>query len=419
MSGIYPRAVRRLIPPGANDPAITPRIAVLHVAVTNADSLHDFFATKSGGIESHFYVRLDGTVEQYRDIYRQADAQLDANDFAVSIETAGMGDGEWTPAQLAGIKALLSWLHTEAGIALEECDAWNGHGVGYHTMWGAPSHWTPVAKTCPGPKRVRQFHDLLVPWMTEASKPTVPLLPVQHRIVTANLFEGNRDPLRGVNMIIDRAKAAFHLPPDVIACQETRRPATRAALAEVEGYQLLVADQDGEASLELAVLLRNGLHCLGVEYQHAAAPTGTGAFDHPRGIFVVRYVKRRRKVAVVNTHMGLIAESALVAGRAPGPAAQQHAVHAKAVAATMTRLRKAGFVVFVTADANANGSWSQSLPAVLAAAGMTVTQDRVDIVASDPKRVRKPGRLVIAAKLTGSDTHNAVAIRATEKRSKA
>jgi hypothetical protein len=85
----------------------------------------------------------------------------------------------------------------------------------------------------------------------------------------------------------------------------------------------------------------------------------------------------------------------------------------------MTRLRKAGFVVFVTADANANGSWSQSLPAVLAAAGMTVTQDRVDIVASDPKRVRKPGRLVIAAKLTGSDTHNAVAIRATEKRSKA
>lgn len=169
--GIYPAAKLLLIPPGSNDPAIVPRIAVLHVDAGNAVSLHDFFASRSGGIESHFHVRKDGVVEQYRNIFWQADANLNANDFSVSIETQGFGAGEWTVAQIAAIKALLLWLHSEADIPLIRCTAWNGKGVGYHVMFGAPGPWTPVAKSCPGPDRIRQFDTVLVPWMKTALAP--------------------------------------------------------------------------------------------------------------------------------------------------------------------------------------------------------------------------------------------------------
>lgn len=197
--GLYPAAVKKLIPPGANDPAITPRIAILHVDAGDSPSLYEYFRDRSGGVESHFHVRKDGAVEQYRNIFWQADANLDANDFAVSIETQGRGAGEWNAAQLAAIKKLLLWLRDEAGIPLIRCTAWDGRGVGYHTMFGAPSHWTPVAKTCPGPDRVVQFSELLVPWMRSLqSRPTprwnrlVELLD-EVREVAGSIVEGAPD----------------------------------------------------------------------------------------------------------------------------------------------------------------------------------------------------------------------------------
>ena len=166
---VYHKAVRKLIPPGSNDPRIKPRVAILHVAVSNSDSLYDYFAHRSGGIESHFYIRDDGTVEQYRDTDWEADANYRANPFAVSIETEGMGEGRWTKAQVESIKALLSWLHAEHGIPLEVCKTPFGSGVGYHTLFGAPSEWTPVSKSCPGPGRIKQFYAELVPWMNTLS----------------------------------------------------------------------------------------------------------------------------------------------------------------------------------------------------------------------------------------------------------
>lgn len=170
-TGFCPFATVRNIPPGANDPAIKPRIAILHVDAGNAESLYTFFRDRSGGIESHFHIKATGEIEQYRSIFWQADANLDANDFAVSIETQGFGKGEWNAAQMASIKKLLLWLHEAADIPLAVCQSWNGSGVGYHTMWGSPSHWTPVAKSCPGPDRIRQFNDVIRPWLKTAAKP--------------------------------------------------------------------------------------------------------------------------------------------------------------------------------------------------------------------------------------------------------
>lgn len=168
---LYPAARKKLIAPGSNDPAIKARVAILHVAVSTAASLFSFFKYRSGGIESHFYVTLLGKVEQYRDTGFEADANHLANPFAISIETAGFGAGKWNKRQLRAIKALLLWLHETHDIPLQRCPQWDGAGVGYHVQFGAPGKWTPVAKSCPGPERIKQFYDVLVPWMRKASKP--------------------------------------------------------------------------------------------------------------------------------------------------------------------------------------------------------------------------------------------------------
>lgn len=178
-SGWYPGAQRLPIKAGANDPQIVPSLAILHVAVSDAPSLFSFFRDRSGGIESHFYVRKDGTVEQYRSVLREADANFRANSYerkgqrrgAVSIETQGMALGRWTGAQIEAIKALLMWLHDEHGIRLAQvADPFPVlGGVSYHSRF---PEWSPVAKSCPGPRRIRQYRRVLVPWMREVRKCT-------------------------------------------------------------------------------------------------------------------------------------------------------------------------------------------------------------------------------------------------------
>ena len=160
---LYPPAVKRLIPLGPNDPPIKPRVVILHVADTEATTLFDYFNGPSGGVESHFYIRRDGTLDQYRDTSRQADANVMANDFAISIETQGRAAGQWTPQQLDAIKALLTWCHKVHGIPLTVPKTWDGSGVGYHILFEA--QWDQRGASCPGPDRIKQFQNVLVPWM--------------------------------------------------------------------------------------------------------------------------------------------------------------------------------------------------------------------------------------------------------------
>lgn len=186
---LCPFAKHLLIPPGSNDPRITPRVAVLHVDAGDAESLYDYFRTRSGGVESHFHVRRDGVIEQYRDTDWQADANHLANDFAVSIETQGYGPGEWTAEQLASIKRLLLWLNDEHGIPLAKCPRWDGAGVGYHTLFGAPGPWTPIAKSCPGPARISQFDHVLVPWFTNPQEDDMPLTDQDIKAIAAETVD--------------------------------------------------------------------------------------------------------------------------------------------------------------------------------------------------------------------------------------
>lgn len=169
----FPKARKMNIRPGSNDPAIEVVGAILHVDAGNARSLFRYFNGPSGGIESHFHVAKDGTIEQYRNTGYEADANYKANSFwsggrrkgYISIETQGYGSGEWTPEQVEAIKAILVWASAEHGFPLEKASGPYSGGVGYHTQF--PDHWTPYAKSCPGPDRIRQFHTVFVPWFKE------------------------------------------------------------------------------------------------------------------------------------------------------------------------------------------------------------------------------------------------------------
>jgi hypothetical protein len=151
---------RPLGTPGA---AIIPRTVIVHSEAT-ANGLA--LPRDGAPLEWHFMVRNDGSVLQHVDTERRADANNKANAFAISIETEDDGDPDrepWTDAQLWALDRLIRWCASAHGIPLRVAPTWSSAGIGYHTMFGAPSPWTPVSKTCPGRARKQQWHEVLAP----------------------------------------------------------------------------------------------------------------------------------------------------------------------------------------------------------------------------------------------------------------
>ena len=167
---LCPFATRKLLPESHTQPAIAPRVAILHSAAGRG-SLYGWFLNSSN-LESHFWVSETGEIEQYMDTQVRADANLKANAFAVSIETESSPQAteRWTPAQAAAIVRLLDWLCTEhPAIKRQQCPAWDGSGIGWHIMFGTPGPWTPVAKSCPGPARIAQARNEIIPAVVAGS----------------------------------------------------------------------------------------------------------------------------------------------------------------------------------------------------------------------------------------------------------
>jgi hypothetical protein len=169
--GFMPGAIIKNIPPGSSDPAIIPAGVLQHIAVSNSDSLFPLFSN-DGGIESHFYIRKDGTIEQYRSIYFEADAQFAGNSFGsprkgfISVEhQGGVGADLNVPmpkAQLDAFHRVIQFVHSEVPFPLRVCPAWNQDGVGYHALY---VEWNTNHHSCPGAARIKQFHDVTVPWL--------------------------------------------------------------------------------------------------------------------------------------------------------------------------------------------------------------------------------------------------------------
>lgn len=168
---LHPKAVQKLIKPGPTDPRVDVMVGTVgHVAVSMADSLYGWFNGPSGGVESHFYIRLTGVVEQYRDTAYEADAQGGGNSWLVggkrygliSYETEGMGAGEWTPAQLASIKELILWGESVHHYPMVKATSPHGPGHGYHSLF---IEWNKDKHACPGADRIKQFNNDIVPWL--------------------------------------------------------------------------------------------------------------------------------------------------------------------------------------------------------------------------------------------------------------
>lgn len=157
-----------------------------HVAVSEADSVHGFF-NRTGQVDSHFYIRRDGTVEQYVDTDWRAFADLDGNDATISVETQGgvtNADSEpWTPEQVEALAQLYAWAVTTHGI--ERKIATSSHlgersrGLSWHrlgidgnfpdlpdvgagrTQRGGGMHYSRVrGKLCPGAGKIAQIQGI-------------------------------------------------------------------------------------------------------------------------------------------------------------------------------------------------------------------------------------------------------------------
>lgn len=169
---LCPFAAIRLLPESGTQPTIAPRIAILHSAAGRG-SLYKFFRDASN-LESHFWVSESGLIEQYMDTNRRADANRNANGYAVSIETESSPSAteRWAPAQAAAIVKLLDWICTEhPNVKRRQCDSPTGSGIGWHIMFGTPGPWTPVAKSCPGPARIAQARDEIIPAVAAVQTP--------------------------------------------------------------------------------------------------------------------------------------------------------------------------------------------------------------------------------------------------------
>lgn len=174
---IMPGVTWRPLKENATQARIKPTQIIYHTAVDQPGPtrLPDYFDRTDVTVESHFWIPLDGEIVQMMDTEVRADANRFANDSAISIETEDEGDPvgfPWTEAQLAALVRVAVWANKVHGIPLTICQSPTGPGQGFHSMWGAPSAWTPSrGKTCPGPTRIRQFHEELLPRLARATTP--------------------------------------------------------------------------------------------------------------------------------------------------------------------------------------------------------------------------------------------------------
>jgi|GEM_PF-3475355 len=169
---IYPGAIYKPItaPKGRKAFNVYNRVN-LHVAVSEASSQFGWF-NQRGIADSHFYVRKDGTVEQYVDTKYRAFADLEGNDATISIETQGgltNANGEpWTSAQLETLAHLYAWAVKTHGIKLQLAKdsrigdsskglSWHRLGVPGYMASGGMRYSKAAYKACPGDKKISQI----------------------------------------------------------------------------------------------------------------------------------------------------------------------------------------------------------------------------------------------------------------------
>lgn len=161
----YPHAVWE--PENSHGGPLTPTTIIVH---SNAGHSQDPGAyMDSEGLSAHFQVASDGTVYQYVDTAQVAYANVEANGFAVSIETENsvgyptsptFDADTWSGPQRAALLALMDWLCSTHNIARSLCTTESGGGIGWHEQF---ANWTTTGHHCPGDARVTQLRTDIIP----------------------------------------------------------------------------------------------------------------------------------------------------------------------------------------------------------------------------------------------------------------
>jgi murein L,D-transpeptidase YcbB/YkuD len=157
-----------------------PKFIVIHV--TSGDSLggtDSWFQNPKAQVSAHFCIGKDGQVHQYVDTDQVAYAEMAWNDKSISIEHSGHSGDSLTPAQLASLKGLLTWINMNYKIPLVRTK--NGHGfsgiIG-HGELGVDGGNHP---NCPGKNILKSVETLLgetppsVPAPTPAKRQVIKL----------------------------------------------------------------------------------------------------------------------------------------------------------------------------------------------------------------------------------------------------
>jgi N-acetylmuramoyl-L-alanine amidase len=154
------------IPDHGGEPTLSPTTHIHHSIVGSAAGAWGYFAN-STSIESTNIVLKSGYLWQIMSRREQADANYKANAFAISTETEDNGNPNtdpWTGAQIDTLVWVTLQDIRDFAIPRRVAPGWDKGGIGYHSMFGAPSQWTPAAgKTCPGTIRKRQWNTIVVP----------------------------------------------------------------------------------------------------------------------------------------------------------------------------------------------------------------------------------------------------------------
>lgn len=208
----YPSGVWRPLREADDQPTMIATQVILHSAVDapGPTSLFGYFNRADVDLESHFYVALDGKVEQYVDTGHTADANRTANVRAISIETEDDGNPDqrpWSERQIAALVRLVDWCCRTHGIPRRIVRAHDAPGIGWHSMFGAPSKWTPVAgKTCPGRSRIAQIPGLVRAVVALDAPTPTPATPVDLSGETMFTYEYLSGSTRVLVLVADGAQ---------------------------------------------------------------------------------------------------------------------------------------------------------------------------------------------------------------------
>lgn len=174
---IYPKAIKRLLPENMTQAKIKPRAIIAHSAGGEGELFGWWMNDDSKGLESHFWISRSGDVYQYIDTTVRADANGEANGFALSIETQSTihASEPWDDKQLVALIDLIDWLCDQHDIPRRLMKDATDSGLAWHIQFGAPGPWTKArGKVCPGPARIKQFKEVVVPAIAKGGNVPTP-----------------------------------------------------------------------------------------------------------------------------------------------------------------------------------------------------------------------------------------------------